>query len=768
MPRLIKALLLSTATITAANAAQAQAADTLPANSDQAASGDIVVTAQRRAESAQRVPISLTAVSGEQLEVAGIRDVGDLKRVAPSFFAGSPPQAAGVRVNIRGLGSPGSTDPSVASFVDGIYIARPGALLGNLLDIDRVEVLSGPQGTLFGRNASVGALNIVTGEPQFTPEGRASLEYGTQNRARVTLVDTGPISDTLAARIAASFDRFDGYGYNRLDGKRVGGQDSVSVRAGLRLKTGSVDWTVRGDYQYFTGDGIAIVTVDQNSVTPAFAANFQATTGNRAPRLTGTYDQIIDQQAGGRITNRNYGVASDFKLALGDYTLRLISGVRDWYNVQDELDLIYTAAPILGRTASFFSRTHSEELQLISPSNGALSFVGGLYYFHEYNGSDGQSNLGSAYCDTLVPLASRPACRATLGGVYPATGAGLWHLDQRTDSYAAYGQATLALTPAFKLTAGGRYSRDVKNGSVLFRRPNPFLGSVVVPDNDALHAAWGRFTYRLNATYNVTPDAMIFATYSTGYKSGGFDQSTGIAANANRVFQPEFSKNYEFGIKSQFLDRRVTANATLFRTSVDNLQVRSFDAATASFNTRNAGSVRQQGVEFELRAKPVPALTLGVAATYLDSAYTDFRNAPALPRLTGTQDLTGQRSSFSPKWQGVASADYTGRINERLGFSLNTNLSFTSAQYVGAEVDNNPQGVQPGFAQLGARIAVFGADRAWEFAVTGENLTDKGYCIAKFSQPGGVALGVAAAGSNVERCILGQPRTVRGSITFRF
>lgn len=422
----------------------------------------IVVTAQRRAETAQDVPVSLTALSAEQLEEAGVRDIIDLQKVAPSFFAGSPPQVAGTRLNIRGLGSPGSTDPSVASFIDGIYIARPGALLGTLLDIEQAEVLSGPQGTLFGRNAAVGALTIATADPKFFTEGRLSAEYGTHDRARVQGVINVPLTDTLATRFAGSFDRFDGYGYNRLTDEEVGRQKTASFRGGVRLESGPVEWTVKADYQWIEGDGIAVVTVDESTVTSEAAANFDARTGGRAPLLTGTYDQVIDQQAGGNLTDEHYGLVSHFDLGIGDYTVRLISGYRNWDNRQDELDVLYTAAPIFGRDVSFFAETHSQELQLISPESRPLTYVAGLYYYDEDSGSAGQVNLGGAYCDTLVPPASRPQCNGAIAaGILPAEGAGIWDMDQTANSYAVYGQATYEVSGTHESSEFDRVARDI-------------------------------------------------------------------------------------------------------------------------------------------------------------------------------------------------------------------------------------------------------------------------------------------------------------------
>lgn len=730
---------------------------------------DIVVTAQRREERLQDVPISLTAVSGAKLAASGIDDVTQLQRLAPSLFISPSGQAANARISVRGIGSSGSAaiEPSVAAFVDGIYISRAGALLGTFYDIQRVEVLNGPQGTLFGRNASVGAISITTQAPEFNASGGGTIEYGTYNRVRVLPVFNVAASDKLAFRIAGLFDRADPYVRNELTGRKVAYSDYRGLRVSARFASGPIDWTVRGDYLRTTGDGQSNATVAADSVTPTFAANFNARTGGLAPILDDTYGQRIRQIAEGRLDDRNYGFTSDLAVKAGGYTIRSLSGYRRWDTRQFEQDLVGTGLALFGRDSPRQTNTKTQEIQLLSPANKPFNFVLGAYYLHENYDFQLRIDQGADFCRILVAnLAQRAACSS---GIFPAIGASGGFTSQRTQSIAGYGQATYAFAPKLALTLGGRYTNDDKSIVIRYVAPNPFLASIVTPDTKDLSISQGRFTYRVSGTYKPSTDVLIFANYSTGYKSGGFDVSSAASPTTNRVFAPETSNNIELGFKSQFLDRRVTFNTTLFRLTVNDFQLRSFNAAAASFNVRNAGSIRQQGVDFDISGRPLPGLTLGTVLTVLDSEYTSFTGAPNLPGLTGSQDLTGSRATFSPKYRGVVSADYRRPIGRSLEATLTTDLTFTGKANVGLEADNNPQNIQAAYSLLGARIGVGGVGGKFQVYLLGENLADKGYCTSRGAQTLGSAFGLLdGRGNSVQRCFVGLPRTLRVGVTSRF
>lgn len=743
---------------------------------------EIVVTAQKRAENVQDVPISITAFSGETLAAAGIEDVRDLRRITPNLNFTTAAQTANTRIQIRGVGTSGNSaiEPSVASFVDGVYIPRIGSLLAGLNDISSVEVLRGPQGTLFGRNASMGAVVLHTTDPKDEFEGRMQGSYGSYNRVRLSGIVNIPVSDTAAFRFSSVYYRADGFGRNELDGSRMGKENGFSIRGAFRWEPNErVKWVLRGDFVDLGGDGNNVLTVVSKTVTPTIAANWLARTDpdgagpltGSVPILDDTYNWRVRQDTGGTLDDKNWGVVSDLNVDLGgDFAMRIISSYRDWHNFQYQENTVAIPGSPYGRPGGFDSHAHSEEFQFISPDdmlNGHLKFVAGVYYFEEDYWINEGLDLKPPYCNVLIRNAQPTRLAACLAGQQvPGT---RFNFFQNTKSLAGYGEMTLMLGDKFSITGGIRATKDEKVGDL----SSIVYNSTITRANEttALQLDASATTYRLNATYKPTDDIMVFASYATGFKSGGFDSSpptTAAVGSANRTFLPERTKNWELGVKSSLFDRKLIFNATLYRTRIDDLQFRTFDGLT--FRTRNNGKVQQQGVEVDIVARPIPELTLTLGTAYLDSKYLDFRGAPNLPAFGGTQDLTGTRLPFSPKWQGAASAAYEGRFNQDLKWSLRADLGFSSAANVGAQGDNNPDAIQPGYALLGARFGIGPEDGNWEVAVAGQNLTNKAYCVnmAPQVQDQQFLLRNTVTGGTVLRCTLNEPRQVNIEFTKKF
>lgn len=321
---------------------------------------------------------------------------------------------------------------------------------------------------------------------------------------------------------------------------------------------------------------------------------------------------------------------------------------------------------------------------------------------------------------------------------------------------------------------GGRYTKDKKNGtyaqvSSAFTQALRATEAVVFPDLDE-----SRFTYRISLNYKPTDDIMAFATFSTGYKSGGYNSGGGSPALTppvtRRLFDRETVKNYEIGIKSSWLDRALKANLTLYRMDIAGFQDRAFDGV--SFIVRNAGSLRQQGFEFDTVLSPTRNLSFTGSIAYLDSKFTDYAAGANLPGLTGTQNLTGTPNTFSPEFVGNVAVDWSGEIGSGgIGWSLNTNLSFVSDQFVGTSLDGNPQTLADGYTQLGARATLHGADDSWSVSLFGRNLGNTHYSPLMVYQPLGGPLGLnntVFPGSTAVRVQASEPRTYGVSATFRF
>ena len=361
-----------------------------PQTADEAAEeeGAIVVTAQKRAENVQDVPISIAAFTGETLEKNNVVNLEGLGKVTPNLSIAKGAQTSYVRLAVRGIGAASNTtvEPSVAVFLDGAYVPRVGAVISSMLDMESVEVLRGPQGTLFGRNASVGAVSFHTARPKFGDfSGEVTGEIGNGDRYKASGYVNVPVGERSAFRIAGSQQWFKGYWHNDLDDEQVGGTDDSILRGSFRTEVGPVEWVFRADYAKLKGDGATNIDFDRSSVSDAQWNFLSAFLG--APD-TDLNDRTMNQFLTADVDDEQWGVNSNLSWDVGGgSTIRLINNYRDWENEQLDGDVIFTPSQILSRTGTFDSKSQNHELQFISPSeqwlDGRLDLVAGLYYFHE-------------------------------------------------------------------------------------------------------------------------------------------------------------------------------------------------------------------------------------------------------------------------------------------------------------------------------------------------------------------------------------------------
>ncbi|MBI1198036.1 MAG: TonB-dependent receptor [Phenylobacterium sp.] len=765
-------LLAASAVLTGtASAAAAQTTTTQPAAS---AVEEVIVTAQKRAENIQDVPLSIMAVSQKAMEARGVVDARGLEKVVPNLRLDSIAQFAGVSIRIRGFGasSNAAIDPSVAPYIDGVFIPRPGAILTTFLDVESAEVLRGPQGTLFGRNATVGALSLRTATPRDTFGTKAAIELGSYGTHKAEGMINAPVNDRLAIRVAALANKTDGYAKNLLDGKTYGANETIAGRLSAKFQaTENVTWIGRVDYARTDGDGYALNQVDVSTLTPTQIANFAARTGTPAAALV--YPPTHDFASA--ITNlnlkdRQYGVSSDLSIELGgDYTVRMINAYRNWRNNQSDGDVVFTPLDLISRDSTFDSKSQSHELQFISPKGallgGKLDFVAGLYFFEEdYKISEG-FNLGSQYCSNVIAVAAPARLAACNAGPFIGAANGLFQ--QNAKSYAAYAQATYAITSTLDLILGARETKDKKHGSFVETVANSAAALLRGPENTNLKFDDSQPSWRANLSWHVTPDIMTFVTYSTGYKSGGLNSAGGAAPlGQKRLFNSEKSKDWELGMKSVLFDRRLLLNVTAYRTDLDDFQERSFDGV--SFLIRNAGSIRAKGVEIEGQARPIEGVSIDFGLAYLDSVFTSNKSAPGLPACNGSatscptlQDLTGRRPTYSPKWQGNIGAEYTTpAFADGYTLSVRGDMAYTGSMYT--TNDLSEQGVDDSFTLYSGRITLTGPDKSWTMALFGDNLTNEHYFRgAKFVQTLDSIFGVRipATGGTLYRGYVGAPRT---------
>ena len=780
-------------TTVAETEAAARPAEEPAAKTGEADSGEIVVTAQKRSENVQDVPISIAAFSGETLEKNNVVNLEGLGKVTPNLSIAKGAQTSYVRLAIRGIGAASNTtvEPSVAVFLDGAYVPRVGAVISSMLDMESVEVLRGPQGTLFGRNASVGAVSFHTARPKYGDfSGEVTGEIGNGERYKVSGYVNVPVGENAAFRFAGSQQWFNGYWHNDFDHHQVGGTDDTILRGSFRGETGPVEWIVRADYAKLKGDGATNIDFDRSSISDA---KWNAFSGFLGAPDTDLNDNTMNQFLTADVDDEQWGINSTLSWDIGGgSTIRLINNYRDWQNEQLDGDVVFTPKPIVSRTGTFDSKSQNHELQFISPTeqwlDGRLDMVAGLYYFHEKYRQGENLHMNAQFCNVLVrPVGGvgNTLCNGFLAST-GGTDATVQEVRQTVDSYAAYAQANVHITDQFSAVLGGRFSSDKKEGSY-DQATNPFLATVradehlTLPDVDD-----SRFTYRLGLNYEPTEDFLFFATYSTGYKSAGYNSGAGAPSLTTipvvppttppttvfrpdrRVFDRETTENWELGAKTSWLDRKLTLNLTLYRMNISGFQDRAFDGT--SFTVRNAGNLRHQGFEFDGVAKPLRNLSLFASVAYLDSEFTEYDNAAGLPGLGGTQDLKGKAATFAPEWSGRVGFDWTGEFGSGYSWDLNSNVSFVSKQYGGLVNDANPQTIIDGYALVGARATVNGPGDRWSVALFANNLLNKQYEAGNLYQflDGPLGLRDPVTGGTAVRRLHADPRTYGVAGTFRF
>ena len=787
----IKSLLMATAATAAAGmpvSGFAQEAEATGAKSG--AIEEIVVTAQKREEKLEDVPLSLVAVTGATLERANVTDIAQLPRLVPNMNITQANLVSNLRMSIRGVGTSGNTavDPSIGTFVDGIYVPRPGALVASFNDIAGVEVLRGPQGTLFGRNSTAGGILFRTNDPGTQLDGSLEAQAGNYGMQKYAGTIDLPASDKLSFRAAGLYDQMDGYAHDRYGSHDYGNGDTTAGRVGRKWDIlENLKWTLKFDYSKIGGDGAVQYEIDPKTVTPLDATRLTAFTGGNPPDLYHPYDLKSNQRIVGSIDDHQWGVASNLAWDLaGGYSMRLLGGYRHWQDDQVDGDVVFLPLNLVTRTDNSDSKSQSYELQLISPVDklfgGRLDYVAGLYYFQEDFSTGEDLAMGSDFCTHLVPAAQRPACNAS-GSKSDAT-----HLDfsQNAKNYAIYSQANFRLLDPLTLVLGGRWTKDEKSGSFLQLVNNPFMISLRSPENTPLNLDDDYFTYRAGLNWKLNPDLMLFTSYSTGYKSGGFNSSGGttyvtspppphLLPPIDRVFKKETSNSLEAGVKSTLAGGTAHLNATLYRQNLQDFQDRAFDGV--SFRVLNAGNLLDQGVEADGDVALGDHWRFFAAFAYLDAYFTKYPNGSCLPYPTQvnpkcTQNLKDATPTYSPEYTASGGAQVEGETGwHDTGFLVRSDLQYVGAQNVNAVNDNNPQAIQPAVVLLSARASLlFGAHRNYSLSAFGDNLTGVGYCSFKSYQTLNNSLGLndPLTGGSVMRCGVAPPRTLGLAIKAKF
>ena len=796
---------------------------------------EIIVTAQKREQSLQDVPISITAFSGEFLQDSGIDTLQQLGQYTPSLSLASSSQLANNRIILRGVGSVGNSaiEPSVAVFVDGIYIPRPSSVIGTLTDLEIVEVLRGPQGTLFGRNASMGALNIRTRKPEDEFSGDIRASFGDYDHVRVAGALSGAFSPGIAGRLAFQYSDRDGYGENSYtengSDNDVGTWEDGSVRGKLFFEPApDLDITLTADFSRIINGG-GVIEVVSGSVQPEYLValrRFLSRTdpltmpSGEVPDAADGFDNNVHQDHRDYAEDEQWGIAGDINWRLGDHTVRSLTGYRKWSNDTLNESVIRLPMDLIRRVTFYDVETVSQELQLLSPTGGLIEYVAGAYFYQEDYGINQSFDHGQDFCSPFVGNLfasylvsfnfSPQAANAIAGGVSrdcdkaEQRDAVATRFRQDVSNYALYGQLTLNVTEQLRVTGGVRWTDSNKDGSFLslVNNPisappspeNPFTIDLRIPeDRPDLEYDEEEITWLANISYHPVESVMLFATYATGFRSGGFNpegfDSVAEASGADRVFETETVDNIEVGAKGGLFDNRVVVNLNYFHTQINDLQDRRFDGV--NFLMQNVDELTQQGVELDIQARPLDQLYTVLGVSYLDSSFGDFPDATSLPaeiadyrtslqlsRFLGfppaqlpTRDLTGDRNHFSPKWQLSLVAEWSDRIPVHgLGWFVRGEYQYNAEQNVGADTNQAPQTIQPGYDIVNARLGLRGANDGWEISSFVRNVFDQDYCQVIFIQALATTLNLVdpATGGGMQRCVVGAPRTWGVEAAYRF
>lgn len=750
---------------------------------------DITVTARRRPENVEAVPLAVSVIGRDLLDRSYTVNTQQLSLLVPAlnYSSANPRNTA---FTIRGLGSSvvavsqanDGLEPGVGFYVDQVYHARPATAAFDFTDIDQIEVLRGPQGTLFGKNTTAGAISITTRLPSFTPEATEEFSVGSYNFVQAKASASGPLfGDTVAFRISGLSTRRDGVISNTVTGQDHNGIGNQAVRGQVLIKPSeTLQLRLTADFTNFESNCCTQVYLRVGSSLrpatrqyPYLAAN--APGGPYAPPSLNPYDRVTDIDAQLAVNTNEGGAAAIANWNVGPVTLTSVSAWRFW-NWDAANDRDYTGLPIqLTQHIPSRQDQYSQELRIASNGDHPITYVAGLYYFDQKITGRPISIYGPAAAYWLIGAttgaANTPVPSNLLDG-YGTDGSTRF----KVDSYAAFSEVNWHVTPRLMLTGGLRYTYETKSGDY-----SSFVFGGLTTTNTALNNAklsvLRQQTYsardsesnlsgRANIAWQATDGLYAYASYARGFKSGGINMS-GLALDAQNlpvlstaVIRPELNTTYEAGIKARLFNRRLVVNLAGYSTQVRDFQATIVDSSqTVALRgyLSNIPKVTVKGFEADAIAQVVRGLQLRGSVAYADGRYADYPAGPCPLEVqtsaTTACNLTGQRLSGLPRWSTTIGGDYALPVTTSGSVVLHADSTFKSGYY------GDPSLSKFTFIEAyNVTNASFGyrSDKGWEVAVFARNLFQSNYIQNLTIQAGNSGL------------ILGSPsdpRTV--GVTFR-
>lgn len=701
---------------------------------------EVIVTASKREENLQDVSVAVTAISAAALRQSKIMQSEDLTALVPSLNLQKGMNPRSSSFNIRGIGTQSfsaAVEPSVSTVLDGVVMGRSGMAFTQLFDINRVEVLRGPQGTLFGKNASGGAIQFITEQPndEFGVEVMTAIIEDNEYRGQANI--NVPLSDRLAFRLSGTASHQDGWIENVFDGSERNETD---------------DWAVRGQLRFYVNDDLTVswasdlsdkdCECSQNTIRSAdpdaeiLDAIFPVVPGEKNTQNNDDGDLFLQVESFGHRLSVDYNI--------GDFTLTSITAYREWNEVFDEDVDNSPLVPIPGSILYSFEQEgtldqeqFSQELRLLSPAEDRISYVVGLYYFEQTVERGFGRTIGFA------PEANTSYTIDTVD----------------TENFAGFGEATINITEQFRGLLGARYTSD--DLSTQGRATSAPESGPPPPRSDYIDAVLSEtdesdFSVKLGLEWDVAEDVLTYFTYTQGYKGPAFNAG---ATNSEPLpaIKPETSDAYELGLKSRLFDGRLTLNVALFRSEFSDFQAEAFvpgdednTSDTGEFLLSNAGEVITQGLEIDFNALPTDRLFIFGSLSFIDAQIDSFVNGPCsfgqqfrgegyrgqvtcdrlgVDRMAGSprlQDLSGGRLPFTPDWKLNLMAAYTLPI-ESQPFDVVLRANFTAQDDVIYSISQDDRTFQDGYELLDLEVMLQGKDDRWSLSAFVKNVFDEFY-----------------------------------------
>ncbi|PCI52489.1 MAG: hypothetical protein COB36_14940 [Alphaproteobacteria bacterium] len=749
---------------------------------------EITVTARKREESLQDAPVSVTAFSVSGLEKRGITNIGNIAAYTPNVDINNGKGASGsttAAVFIRGVGQNDfifPTDPGVGTYVDGVYIARSVGGMMDLADVERVEILRGPQGTLYGKNTIGGAINVITSRPDGEWGGKIKVTGGQRDHIDLEALLKFPlVEEVLSGKVAVASKNQNGYVRRLSDGLDFGDTNVDSVRAGLNW-TGSenVSVYISFDASRIRQNGVPgnlIDTFDSpgslyslyNAVgAPMFAALNGLPAGSIFDDRYVTGDPSLSNATGpSKDEVDTWGISSHIDWAINEnISLKSITAYREMDAII-VTDIDFSPFPIIHTDEEQHQKQFSQEIQLGGTAmDGKLTWLLGGYYFNEKATDDNKTLLASGLFQTFeampgafVPLVPGVVCPAAppapcVGGAGNPLNS-IFDLDVTpyttldTNNWAAFLHMTYDMTEKLAVTLGGRYSYEKKEYFIdsFF----PASGKISTPPTTDVQS-WSKFTPKVGLDYHVNEDVLMYASFSKGFKSGGWNPRP-LAPGEFAPYDQENLTAYEIGLKSRLFDNRMTVNLASFYSQYKNLQLTSNgvnpDTGGLLLTVDNAGDVDIWGFEAEVVARPMQGLDINFGLGYMDNKYTDL--------AASTGYSIDNKLPNAAKWTLNAGVQYGFDLGGEMGaLTIRGDINYRSRTF------NDPQNassiIQDGYALLNGRITWDSTDENWQVAFFVLNITDKLYFTSAEDVP---AFGLRNA-------IYGRPREWGVSVSRSF